>query len=80
MMCGCGYQSCRGIFWTACQDLGLQVAYLLYMQCVYLLWQVFLWDILLWDNLLRCTVLWNILPRLSSLGYPPRVILLWDIL
>lgn len=21
----CGYQSCRGIFWTACQDLGVQV-------------------------------------------------------
>lgn len=38
MMCGCGCQSCRGIFWTACQDLGLQVAYLLHMQCVYLLW------------------------------------------
>lgn len=39
MMCVCGYQSCRGIFWTACQDLGLQ----LYVQYVYLLWDVFLW-------------------------------------
>lgn len=28
MMCVCGYQSCRGIFWTPRQDLGLKVDYL----------------------------------------------------